>query len=292
MQVTANGITIEVEQNGPADGPPLLLIMGLGMQLTAWPDDFVAALAGAGFRVIRFDNRDIGLSTKFDAAGSPNLLRASWRYFFRLPVASAYKLDDMAADTIGVLDALGIAQCHVVGASMGGMIAQIVAAKHPERVRSLTLIMTTSGARNLPGPTMKARSVLLSRPTNPRDPQSVLAHSEHILKIIGSPGFPTDPVLQRERLTRNLKRSYHPQGMARQLLAVVASGDRKSLLDRISAPTLVLHGRADPLVPVASGIDLAARIQGAKLELIDGMGHDLPPGLTKRLTDSIAAHSR
>lgn len=292
MQVTSNGITIEVEQDGPADGPPLLLIMGLGMQLTAWPDDFVTALAGAGFRVIRFDNRDIGLSTKFDAAGSPNLLRASWRYFFRLPVASAYKLDDMAADTLGVLDALGIAQCHVVGASMGGMIAQVIAAKHPERVRTLTLIMTTSGARNLPGPTMKARSVLLSRPANPRDPASVLAHSEYILKVIGSPGFPTDPVLQRERLARNLKRSYHPQGMARQLLAVVASGDRKALLGNITAPTLVLHGRADPLVPVACGVDLAGRIKGAKLEVIDGMGHDLPPGLTARLTGSIAAHSR
>jgi pimeloyl-ACP methyl ester carboxylesterase len=291
MQLSANGLSLEVDDQGLAGGEPLLLIMGLGMQLTAWPEDFVAALAAAGFRVIRFDNRDIGLSSKFDAWGKPNLARASWRYLFRLPVASPYLLDDMAADALGVLDALGVGQCHIVGASMGGMIAQIIAARQPQRVRSLTLIMTTSSARNLPGPSMKVRSVLISSPANPRDMESVLAHSEYILQVIGSPGYPTDPVLRRERLASNIRRSYHPQGMARQLLAVVASGDRRALLPQISAPTLVLHGRADPLVPVACGIDLARRIPGAKLELIDGMGHDLPPGLTQRLTGSIAAHS-
>ncbi len=290
MQVKSNGIVLEVERHGPAGGAPLLLVMGLGMQLTAWPEALVEALAAAGYRVILFDNRDIGLSAKFDAWGRANLAAASWRRMLHLPVRSAYLLDDMADDTVGLLDALGIERCHVVGLSMGGMIAQLMAARHPERIRALTLMMTTSGARRLPGPTMKARAALMSRPTDPRDMESVLENTAQLLTAIGSAAFPTDAALQRERLARNLRRSYHPQGMARQLQAIMASADRTPLLAQISAPTLVIHGRADPLVPVAHGIDLAKRIPGARLDLIAGLGHDLPAALVPRFAASISAH--
>jgi pimeloyl-ACP methyl ester carboxylesterase len=290
MQVQSNGIALEVEQHGPADGPPLLMIMGLGMQLTAWPDEWVQTLAAAGYRVIVFDNRDIGLSTYFDDSGRADLVRASWRHMFHLPVRAPYLLDDMAQDTVGLLDALGIERCHLLGLSMGGMIAQIIAARYPERVRTLTLMMTTSGARRLPGPSMKARAALLSKPANPRDPESVIENTAQLLGVIGSPGFPTAAADMHARLARNVCRAYHPQGMGRQLLAVMASADRTPLLAQIRAPTLVIHGRADPLVPVACGIDLAERIAGARLELIDGMGHDLPSALIPRLAASVSAH--
>jgi pimeloyl-ACP methyl ester carboxylesterase len=292
LKVQSNGIELEVEERGPAAGPPMLLIMGLGMQLTGWPEDFVRMLAETGFRVIRFDNRDIGLSTKFNAWGSANLLRGALRHALRLPVRCPYTLEDMAGDVLGLLDALGIERAHVVGASMGGMIAQILAVGHPERLASLTLIMTTSGSRRLPGPTLKARMSLLSSPDRPGEIESVIAHGSAIYKVIASPGFPTEEALVRERIALSLRRSHHPGGIGRQLLAVAASGDRTPLLARIQAPTLVIHGRADPLVPVANGIDLARRIPGAQLELIEGMGHDLPDGLLPRLSASIAAHAQ
>ena len=291
MQVASNGIMLEVEQRGPQDGTPLLLVMGLGMQLTAWPEPFVDALAERGYRVILFDNRDIGLSTKFDSWGRANLPAASWRYMLRMPVHTPYLLDDMANDAFGLLDAVGVERCHVVGASMGGMIAQLMAARRPERLRSLTLMMTTSGSRRMPGPTIKARAALLSRPANPNDLESVIDNTARLLGVIGSPGFPADPELLHERLSRNIRRSYHPQGMARQLTAVMASGDRTRLLARITAPTLVIHGREDPLVPVVCGVELARRIPGAKLEVIDGMGHDLPGELIPGFVSSISAHS-
>ncbi|MDB5803708.1 MAG: putative esterase [Betaproteobacteria bacterium] len=291
MKVRSNGIELEVEQQGPADGPPLVLIMGLGMQLLGWPEAFVELLAQAGFRVIRFDNRDIGLSTKFDDWGSADLFSGALRHAFRLSVNAPYTLDDMAEDTVGLLDALGIARAHIVGASMGGMIAQLIAAKHAARVESLTLIMTTSGSRRLPGPTLKARLALLSAPANPNQIESVITHGSGVYQVIASPGFPTEDALVRERIALALKRSNHPRGIGRQLLAVAAGADRTPLLGTITAPTLVIHGRADPLVPVANGIDLAEHIAGAKLELIDGMGHDLPDALLPRLAASIAAHA-
>jgi pimeloyl-ACP methyl ester carboxylesterase len=292
VKIRSNGIELEVEEHGPADGPPMLLIMGLGMQLTGWPDEFVGLLAQAGFRVLRFDNRDIGLSTKFDEWGSADLMKGALCHALHLPVRSPYTLDDMARDAIGILDALGIARAHVVGCSMGGMIAQLLAARHPRRLLSLTLIMTTSGSRRLPGPTLKARMSLLSRPRNPHEIESVLEHGSAIFKVISSPGFPTKEALVRERIALSIKRSNHPGGIGRQLLAVAASDDRTPLLGQIAVPTYVIHGRADPLVPVANGIDLARRIPGAKLELIDGMGHDLPDALLPRLAAGIAAHAR
>ena len=288
MQISANGIAIEVEDHGPSAGAPLLLIMGLGMQLVAWPDDFVASLVERGFRVIRFDNRDIGLSARLDHLGTPNLALDSIRFMLGLGVHSPYTLSDMADDSVGVMDALGIAKAHVCGASMGGMIAQRMAARHPGRVASLTLMMTSSGARRLPGPSMKVRSAMLSRPGDPKDVDSVVAHYVRLYKLIGSPAYPAADDDLRRRVSLAVRRSYRPRGTARQLVAIAADGDRTSVLGRIAVPTQVIHGRHDPLVPVAAAHDLAAKIPGAKSDLIDGMGHDLPPALWPRFVGGIA----
>ncbi|HEY0857672.1 MAG TPA: alpha/beta fold hydrolase [Albitalea sp.] len=289
MQLKANGITLEVEQHGSPNGEPLLLIMGLGMQLVAWHEDFVQSLVERSFRVIRFDNRDIGLSHSFDHLGVPNLAAEAVRSAIGLAVRSPYSLADMADDTAGLLDALGIANAHVCGASMGGMVAQQLAVRHPQRVRSLTLMMTTSGARRLPGPTMKVRAALLSRPKDPHDLDSVVSHYVGLYRLIGSPAFPPSDEWLRQRLRMSVRRSYRPRGTARQLAAIVADGDRSALLSRIAQPTQVIHGLADPLVPAAAGRDLASRIVNAKLDLIEGMGHDLPVALWPRFADGIGA---
>ena len=290
MRVTANGIEIEYELHGAPTGVPMLLIMGLGMQLTAWPDELLKALVDKGFRPIVFDNRDIGLSTKYDSAGMPNLVVAGIRQLLGLSIRSPYLLSDMAADALGLLDALNIARCHVVGVSMGGMIAQHLAAAAPARVQSVSLIMTSSGARKLRGPTAKARRALLSGPQG-NDDEARITHAAGIWRVIGSPAYPQSDAQLRERVGRGVRRSYYPPGVARQLVAVAASGDRSAILPAISAPALVLHGRDDPLVPVACGIDLAKKIRGAQLELIEGMGHDLPPELIPRIAASIAANA-
>jgi len=287
MRIAANGIALEVEDHGSPAGEPLLLIMGLGMQLVAWPDGFVASLVECGFRVIRFDNRDIGLSQSFDAAGVPNLAFDSIRYAVGWKVKSPYTLADMAADSVGVLDALGIERAHVCGASMGGMIAQHLAAAHPHRLRSLTLMMTTSGARRLPGPSLRVRGALISRPRNPREVTSIVEHYVGLYGLIGSPAFPAKKDELRERFTTSVTRSYRPAGTARQMVAIAADGDRSSLLGAIRVPTHVIHGSADALVPVAAGRDLAARIPGAALDVIDGMGHDLPRELWPRFVAAI-----
>ncbi len=291
MRLAANGLSIEVDDAGPPDGEPLLLIMGLGMQLTAWPPELVDALVARGFRVIRMDNRDAGLSEGFDQRGVPNLAVGALRYFLRLSVPSVYTLADMAADALGVLDALGIARAHVCGASMGGMIAQHLAARHPERVLSLTLLMTSSGSRRLPQPRAHVRRALLKRPSGAR-PEDVVAHLERLFHLIGSPDFRPDPEVFRARLKASVARSWRPAGTARQLTAVAADGDRTPMLSRIRAPTLVLHGRADPLIPAPAAHDLATHIAGAQVELIDGMGHDLPLPLLPRLAASIATNAR
>ena len=291
MKVLANGLQIEVDLQGSPDGEPLLLIMGLGMPLLGWPDELVADLVARGFRVIRFDNRDIGLSQGFERLGVPSLARASLRYMLRLRVHSPYSLADMAADALGVLDALGLASAHVCGASMGGMIAQHIAAKSPERVRSLMLIMTTSGARHLPQPRLAVRRALLQRPASAALPD-VVAHLERLLKIIGSPLYLPDPARQRQRLTAMIQRAWRPDGSARQLLAIAADGDRTPLLGRIQARTRVLHGQADALVPVAAAADLQAKIPGAVLDIVPGMGHDLPLALLPRIAGAIAETAR
>lgn len=287
MKVSANGLQIEVDDQGPRDGPVVLLIMGLGMQLIAWPQPLVQMLIHRGFRVVRYDNRDIGLSQGFDAAGVPNMVLAGLSYAMHLPVRSPYSIGDMAQDALGVLDALGIAQAHVCGASMGGMIAQHLAAMAPTRVASLTLMMTTSGARQLPQPAWRVWRVLMSRPMRPGT-ESAVEWIEHVLRVIGSPAYPMDPAVMRQRALASVQRAWHPAGSARQLLAVVADGDRSALLPRISAPTRVVHGIADPLVPVACGQDLARRIASAETNFIPGMGHDLPERLLERFAQGIA----
>lgn len=291
MQIVANGLGIEVDDQGPPTGDPLLLVMGLGMQLTAWPEPFVQMLVSRGFRVIRLDNRDAGLSAGFDHAGVPNVPMAAMRYTLRLPVTAPYGIADMAADAVGVLDALGIQRAHICGASLGGMVAQHVAARHAQRVKSLALIMTTSGARHLPQPSLRVRAALLSRPSG-RDAEAVVKHMEGLMSVIGSPAFPPEPAVQRERLHGMVKRAWRPKGTVRQLVAVAADGDRSALLAQIQAPTRVIHGEADPLVPVAAGRDLLSRIAGAQGDFIPGMGHDLPAQLWPRLADGIADNAR
>ena len=287
MQIVANGIGIEIDDQGPANAEPLLLIMGLGMQLIGWPQDFVQLLVSRGFRVIRMDNRDAGLSQSFDSLGVPSLAWAAMRHAVRLPVVAPYALHDMAADALGVLDALNLKQAHICGASLGGMVSQHLAASHPQRVRSLTLMMTTSGARKLPQPHWSVQKALLSRP-NGQDPAAVVAHLQKLLVLIGSPAYPAEPEALRQRLLASVLRSYRPAGTARQLLAVAADGDRSALLPQIQSPTQVIHGLADPLVPVGAGRDLAARIQSARIDLVPGMGHDLPAQLLPRFADAIA----
>ncbi len=290
MKVRANGIDIEVDVQGPADGPVIMLVMGLGMQLIAWPDELVQALVTQGFRVVRHDNRDIGLSQGFDAAGVPNLAWAMARHVMHMKVNSPYSLADMADDAFGVLDALGISAAHICGASMGGMIAQHMAVRAPERVKSLTLIMTTSGARRLPQASMDVRRVMMAQPAS-SNAADVLAHMKRLIAAIGSPAYPPEPERLQQRLEQSFKRAYHPAGTARQLLAIVADGDRTPMLSRIQAPTLVIHGEADALVPAACGRDLQRHIAGAQADFIPGMGHDLPLPLLPRIAQGLLANA-
>jgi pimeloyl-ACP methyl ester carboxylesterase len=289
MKISANGVTIEVEDHGSPQGEPLLLIMGLGMQLVAWHEDFVESLVQRGFRVIRFDNRDIGLSENFDRFGAPRLGLDALKFALGLRVSSPYTLADMAADSVGVLDALGIPKAHICGASMGGMIAQQIGVRHPDRVKSLTLMMTSTGARKLPGPSLKVRSALMARPKDPTDVEAVIAHYVALYELIGSTGFRPADGYVRSRLQISVRRSYRPAGTARQMVAIAADGDRSPLVAQIRLPTQVIHGNADPLVPVAAGHDLAAKIPGAELDVIDGMGHDLPVALWPRFVAGIAS---
>jgi proline iminopeptidase len=283
-------IHIEYESLGDPRHPAILLIMGLGMQLTGWPDDFCHGLVARGYRVIRFDNRDCGLSGRAPRGRRANLLLAMAAASLGLPLRTPYTLADMAGDAIGLMDRLGIERAHIVGASMGGMIAQVFAARFPQRVLSLTSIMSTSGNRRVSRPSREARKVLLSRPADSKDPESVIDHLVGMFGVIGSPGYPASREELRQRIGRSVRRAYDPAGTARQLLAVIAAGDRRKLLRSIRAPTLVIHGAADPLVPLAAGRDTARHIPGASLLVIEGMGHDFPEALLPRLVQAIAEH--
>ncbi|MDB5959127.1 MAG: alpha/beta hydrolase [Massilia sp.] len=301
---TANGITIAYETAGDPKATPVLLVMGLGMQLTAWPDDFVDGLVDLGYYVIRFDNRDCGLSTKLTGAGAPNLKLALLKSVLRLPLRPAYSLADMAGDALAVMNALGVARAHVVGMSMGGMIAQIMAARHPQRVASLTSMMSSSGRRGLPGPTRAARAALLRPLPKARagaragaaarlaEQVRLVDHLVGVLRTIGSPAYPSPERPLRERLLAAVARNVCPHGVARQLMATIADGSRAALLAQIACPTLVIHGAADPLVPLACGVDTAKLVPGARLEIIEGMGHDLPGQLIERLLALIDTHAR
>lgn len=289
---SANGIEIAYDEFGDAKAPTILLIMGLGTQMIAWPEPFCELLAVRGFHVVRFDNRDIGLSTKFDAAGPADVGAAFMQAMARKPVTSPYKLDDMAADAIGLMDTLGIQRAHVVGASMGGMIAQIVAAKYPGRTQSLISIMSSSGNPDLPPAKPEAIGALLAPRPSPDDPEKIIAHGMDVYRVIGSPGFPTSDEELRSKVVRATDRSYYPAGVGRQLVAVLGSRSRVDLLKTIAAPTLVIHGADDPLVPVEAGKDTARHVPGARLQIIPGMGHDLAPGLVPILAKAIAEHCR
>ena len=291
MQVPANGISLEVEDHGSPRGEPLVLVMGLGMQLIAWEMGLVDLLTAQGFRVIRFDNRDIGRSQAFDHLGRPRLAAEALRFALGLRVASPYSLADMADDTVALLDELGLADAHFCGASMGGMIVQHVVGRHAARVRSATLMMTTSGASGLPGPTLRVRSALMiPAPTpDPFDEDRAIDHFTRLYRLIGSRADLTRGQDLREKVRISIGRSYRPQGSARQLLAIVADRDRSPLLSGWDLPAQIIHGEADPLLPVAAARDLAAKIAGARLDIVPGMGHDLPSLLWPRFAQGIAS---
>ena len=287
-QVMANGVAIEVERHGDPADPAVLLIMGLGAQLTLWPDEFVEALVARGFHVIRFDNRDIGLSQKFTDAGTPNFVWLTLARMCGIQPRLPYHLTDMAADAIGVLDALDIRQAHVVGASMGGMIAQLAAAHWPDRVASLTSIMSTTGNPRLPRPRPHAFKALTA-PVPPGGGVDAYVEVGHYRSDgIGSPGYPGDRERRARRLAMEYARSFHPSGSLRQYAAILADGDRRKRLRNVVAPTLVIHGEDDPLVTVEGGHDTAAAIVGARLLTYPGMGHDLPIPLIEPMADAIA----
>jgi pimeloyl-ACP methyl ester carboxylesterase len=281
-----NGVTLCYETFGSPGDPPLLLIMGLGMQMIAWDDRFCAQLAERGFFVIRYDNRDAGRSTHFDATPPPSLAQLVRRRIKR----PAYKLADMALDAAGLLGALGLHDAHVAGASMGGMIAQTLAARHPDRVRSLTSIMSNTGARWSGQPALRSYPVLIS--PVPADRERYVERSVKVFGLIGSPGFERDEAELRDLARRGYERAFHPHATARQLAAIVASGDRRRELRAVRAPTLVIHGEADRLVAPSGGRATARAIPGAQLLTIPGMGHDLPRGAWPQIIGAITDHAR
>jgi len=291
-QTTHNGVTLEYETHGASSDPALLLIMGLGAQLTLWPIELVEALVARGFFVIRHDNRDIGLSTKFTEAGVPDMQAVVTALMGGKKPDIPYSLSDMAGDAVAVLDAVGVDKAHVVGASMGGMIAQLVAVEHPSRVLSLTSIMSTTGNPTLPPAKPEVMAALLTPIAPDADLEAAVMRGVSLWQTIGSPGFPADPARLRANVERDYRRSFHPTGPARQMAAIVADGDRRARLARITAPTLVIHGADDPLVPVEGGRDTAASIPGARLKEIPGMGHDLPLGLVDEIAGAIAEHAK
>lgn len=287
MRVSANGLEFEVDCHGAAGAPAVLLIMGLGTQMTRWPPAMIDGLVSKGFRVIRYDNRDVGLSSRLDEAGAPDLSAVMAAMLQGGSVPVAYTLDDMAEDAVAVLSALDIHQAHIVGASMGGMIAQVVAARYPERVLSLTSIMSSSGNPALPRASDAALSLLAAQRPDPADETAVIERAVLGGELLGSPGYPIDRAVRRAAALEDYRRGYHPAGIARQTAAIVASGDRRPLLRTIVAPTLVVHGTDDPLVPVEAGRDTAANIEGARLIELPGMGHDLPDALVPAIVEAI-----
>lgn len=286
-RVKANGIEIEYETAGNSSDPALLLVMGLGAQLTIWPDALFEGLAKQGFHVIRYDNRDTGLSTDFASWGVADVPAALRKAMQGGKVEAPYLLKDMAADAVGLLDALGIERAHMVGASMGGMIVQILAAQHAERTRSMVSIYSTSGRPGLPQGKPEALAMLGSQPEG-TSREARVEHGIKLRRTIGSPAYPMPDAELRALVERNVDRRYYPEGVGRQYLAVMASGDRVEMLKRVKVPTLVLHGEEDPLLPVECGRDVARLVPGAKIETWPGWGHDFPGALIPTLVDRIA----
>ena len=273
------------ETFGERSDPAVLLIMGLGTQMIGWREEFCEGLAARGFFVVRFDNRDVGRSTRLDHFPVPT----TWQLVRRDKSAARYTLEDMAADAVGLLDHLGIERANVVGASMGSMIAQTLAATHPDRVSSLVSIMGNTGARTSGQPTLRMSKALLS--VAPEDRDGYVEHMVKTFELIGSPGFERDEAELRRFANTAFDRGRSPAGGARQLAAILASGDRTSLLRRIAAPTLVIHGKADRLVRPSGGRATAKAISGARLLEIPGMGHDLPPEVWPQIFDAIVENA-
>lgn len=276
-------LELAYETFGEAGDPPVLLVMGLATQMVGWPDDFCAQLAERGHFVVRFDNRDIGLSTHLHAAGAPDVLAVLGGDHSSV----AYGLADLADDTAGLLDALGLDSAHLVGASMGGMVAQLVAIRHAQRVRSLTSIMSTTGDPAVGAPAEAAMAVLLAPPANDR--AGTVQRAVDTYRVIGSPGFEFDEDGIRARAGLSFDRAYDPAGVARQLAAIVSTADRTPDLGAVDVPTLVVHGAQDQLVDVSGGRATAAAVPGAELFVVDGMGHDLPGDVWPQLLDRIGA---
>ena len=285
-----NGVNIAYDTFGDPSSKPLLLIMGLGWQMIFWDDDFCSRLASKGYRVIRFDNRDIGLSQRFDEAGIPDIgaLISAQLKGTAFPVP--YTLSDMAADAVGLLDVLEIDSAHVVGASMGGMIAQIMAMQFTERVRTLTSIMSSTGDPDLPPPRPEALKILYT--PLPTDREGFIKSYINVLRVLSGPEVPVSESQARKYAEMTFDRGLSPDGVARQFAAVIASGSRKEGLKSVTLPTLIIHGDKDPLVPVECGIDTAKAIPGARLVIMKGMGHGLPEVLWDRMIDEIASHAK
>ena len=281
----SNGIEIAYEAFGDPADPTVLLILGVGVQMLGWDAEFCELLTGRGFHAVRFDNRDVGRSTKIEGGRPPDLMAAAMGD----ASSASYTLDEMADDCAGLLDHLGVEAAHVVGASQGGMIAQTLAIRHPGRVLSLVSIMSSTGNRAVGQPHPEALTALLTRPSADREKYAESAVAA--FRIIGSPGFEADEEKLRERARASFDRGYHPEGTGRQLVAILASGDRTEALRRLDVPAVVIHGMDDPLIDVSGGKATAAAIPGAELELIEGMGHDLPRVLWPRFVDLIVANA-
>jgi pimeloyl-ACP methyl ester carboxylesterase len=284
-----NGIELAYDTFGYSSDPPLLLIIGLGVQMVVWDEKFCEQLAGRGYWVIRFDNRDVGLSTNFRKPGVPDISALLQAQSCGESLNVPYSLSDMADDAMGLLDALGIASAHVVGLSMGGMIGQIMALLFPERTKSLTSVMSTTGDPHLPPPQPEAPSVLVV--PIPAERSAYIASWINVWRVLSGPKIQVEESLARKWAELSHDRGLNPNGFLRQMAAVIHSGNRKDALKNLTVPTLVLHGDADPLVPVECGIDTANSIPGAKFHIIEGMGHTLPEALWPKVIDAIAAHA-
>lgn len=286
--VVANNIHINYDSFGDKRHPTIVLIMGLATQMIYWDEQFCKLLAAQGYWVIRFDNRDNGKSTWLDSSPVPSNLALLANAVFKRPLGAAYLLSDMMNDTLGLLDALDLDSAHIVGASMGGMIAQEIAIHHPQRVKSLTSIMSTTGNRELPKPSTAFSFKMLRRP--PKDVDKAVIYGMHMWRLIQGDYYPFDQQKVHGLIMQALKRGFNPAGNTRQLAAILDSPDRTEGLNTLQVPSLVLHGEDDPLVPVACGIATAKAIPNAKLKTYPGMGHTLPSQLYNDITKQILEH--
>ena len=290
--VKANGLEIEVERHGNPANPTALLIMGLAAQLTHWPPAFISSLVDAGFHVVAFDNRDIGLSEKLHTKRALRPEQMVMASIIGLRRLAPYRVTDMARDAVGVLDALDIERAHVVGVSMGGMIGQVMGGAHPERLSSFTAIMSSTNNPRLPKADPTITKEIFTVRTRPRSRDELIDRTVRLWEIIGSKNGGYDPSEFRTRIAAAVDRCTYPAGIRRQIAAIIATGDLRRWSRKVKAPTLVIHGTDDPLVPYRGGLDIAANIPNARSELIDGMGHDLPPNYLPTITELVVDHMR